>query len=40
MQMGPSESGDSDAKFADPTHPESELVSNMLSESAHDKLDI
>jgi len=40
VQMSPSESGDSDAEFADLTHPESELVSDMLSESAHAKLDI
>jgi len=33
------ESGGSDAEFADPTHPESELVSDVLSENAHVKLD-
>jgi len=38
--MGSSESSDSDVEFADPTHPESELVSNMISASTHAKLDV
>lgn len=39
MLMSSPESSDSDAEFADPTHPESELVSDMLSKEAHSKLD-
>ena len=38
--MGSPESSDSDdVEFADPTHPESELVPDMLSQKAHTKLD-
>lgn len=39
VQMGSSESSDSDVEFADPTNPESELVSDMLSKKAHANLD-
>ena len=39
VQMGSAESSDGDVEFADPTHPESKLVSDVLSESAHVKLD-
>ena len=37
--MGSPESSDSDVEFADPTHPESELVPDILSKKAHAKLD-
>jgi hypothetical protein len=40
VRMGSPESSDSDdVEFADPTHPKSELVPDMLSEKAHAKLD-
>lgn len=39
VQMSSSQSSDRDVEFADPTYLESKLVSDMLSESAHVKLD-
>jgi len=38
-ERGDSKSGDGDAEIADSTYPESKLVPDVLSESAHVKLD-